>query len=66
VPAARPNLIERRMSRLLRGPASARVAAGVIVTATLVVVVVGGVLMRVLDHEEYSNIWVAMWWGLQT
>ena len=36
--------------------------AGVIVTATAVVVVVGGVLMRVLDHEEYSNIWVGMWW----
>jgi voltage-gated potassium channel len=38
----------------------------VIVTATTVVVVVGGVLMRVLDHSEYSNIWVGMWWALQT
>jgi voltage-gated potassium channel Kch len=63
---ARPNLIERRMSRLMRGPASARVAAGVIVTATVVVVVGGGVLMRLLDHEEYPNIWVALWWGVQT
>jgi voltage-gated potassium channel len=63
---ARPNLIERRMSRFLREPPSVRMAASVIVTATAVVVVVGGVLMRVLDHEEYSNIWVGMWWAIQT
>jgi voltage-gated potassium channel len=62
----RPNLIERRMSRFLREPPSVRVAASVIVTATAVVVVVGGVLMRFLDHDEYSNIWVGMWWALQT
>jgi voltage-gated potassium channel len=43
-----------------------RAAASVIVTATAVVVVVGGVLMRFLDHEEYSNIWVGMWWAIQT
>src|SRR5690242_2433442 len=62
----RPNLIERRMSRLLREPPSVRTAAGVIVTATAIVVVGGGVLMRVLDHAEYSNVWVGMWWALQT
>jgi voltage-gated potassium channel Kch len=65
-PVARPNLIERRMSRVLRERPSVRTAASVIVTATAVVVVVGGVLMRVLDHSEYSNIWVGMWWALQT
>src|SRR5512133_2302367 len=62
----RPNPIERRMSRILREPPSVRTAAGVIVTATAVVVVVGGILMRLLDHDEYSNIWVGMWWALQT
>jgi voltage-gated potassium channel len=62
----RPNPIERRMSRFLREPPSVRTAAGVIVTATAVVVVGGGVLMRVLDHDEYSNVWVGMWWALQT
>ena len=54
------------MSRFLRQPPSVQTAAGVIVTATAVVVVVGGVLMRVLDHHEYRNIWVGMWWALQT
>ena len=54
------------MSRFLSEPPSVRTAAGVIVTATTVVVVAGGVLMRVLDHGEYSDIWVGMWWALQT
>jgi hypothetical protein len=42
------------MSRFLREPPSVRTAASVIVTATAMVVVVGGVLMRFLDHDEYS------------
>lgn len=62
----RPNPIERRMSRILLEPPSVRTAAGVIVTATAIVVVGGGVLMWVLDHDEYSNVWVGMWWALQT
>jgi voltage-gated potassium channel Kch len=60
------NVIERRMTRFLREPPSVRTAAGVIVTATTVVVVAGGVFMRLLDHGEYSNVWVGMWWALQT
>jgi voltage-gated potassium channel len=54
------------MSRFLREPPSVRTAARVIVVATGVVVVAGGVLMRVFDHDEYPNIWVGMWWALQT
>jgi voltage-gated potassium channel Kch len=60
------NIIERRMTRFLREPPSVRTAAGVIVTATTVVVVAGGVLIRLLDHSEYSDVWVGMWWALQT
>jgi len=62
----KPNLIERKMTKFLREPPSVRTAASVIVTATAGVVVLGGILMRVLDHEEYSNVWVGMWWALQT
>jgi voltage-gated potassium channel Kch len=62
----RPNLIERRTSRFLREPPAVRTAAGVIVAATAVVVVLGGALMRLVDHDEYSNVWVGMWWALQT
>ena len=64
--APRPNLVERRMSKFLREPPSIRMAASVIVTATALVVVGGGVLIRVLDHSEYSNIWVGMWRSIQT
>ncbi len=54
------------MTRFLREPVSVRNAANVIVTATATVVVAGGILMRVLDHDEYPNIWRGMWWALQT
>ena len=54
------------MSRLIRDPLSVRAAVGTIVTATLVVVVGAGALMRVLDSHEFPNIGVGMWWALQT
>jgi voltage-gated potassium channel len=60
------NLIERRMTKFMREPPSVRLAASVIVTATLLVVVLGGVMMRLLDHAEYATIWIGMWWVLQT
>ena len=62
----RPSPIERRMSKFLREPPKLRTAASVIVTATLVVVVGGGALFRVLDHKEYPDIWTGMWFALQT
>jgi voltage-gated potassium channel len=62
----RVNLVERRMSRFLREPPSVRGAVGVIVTATAVVVVASGLVMRLVDHDEYHNVWVGMWWALQT
>lgn len=58
--------LEGKFSRLLQEPPSIRLAVGVIVSTTAAVVVGGGVLMRVLDHSEYPNIWVGIWWALQT
>ena len=63
---ARRSFIERRMARFLREPPSVRGASSTIVIATATVVVIGGVLMRVFDHDEYSNVWVGMWWAIQT
>ena len=54
------------MSRFLREPVTVRGAAGTIVTATAVVVVASGFLMRLLDHKEYPNVFRGMWWALQT
>ena len=66
LPLGNWHLIERRMSKFLREPPSVRGAAGTIVFATAAVVVIGGILMRAIDHTEYSNIWVGMWWAMQT
>jgi len=60
------NIIERRMSKFLREPPSVRLAANVIVTATFMVVVLGGAMMRVFDHKEYHSIWLGMWLVIQT
>lgn len=54
------------MARFLRGPVTVRSAAAVIVTSTAVVVLASGVVMRALDHREYHNVFIGMWWALQT
>ena len=59
-------LYERAMSRFLREPVSVRGAVATIVTATFVVVVAAGFLMRLFDHKEYPNIFRGMWFALQT
>ena len=63
---AKANIVERRLTRFLREPPSVRLAVSVIVAATGIVVVAGGVLIRVLDHSEYSDVWTGMWYALQT
>src|SRR5262245_6361990 len=62
----RLNLMERRVDRFLREPPSIRNAAGVIVTVTSGIVVASGILIRVIDHEEYPTIGLGLWWALQT
>jgi len=59
-------MIEREVDRSLRKPVSVRGAMSVIVTATLVTVVAGGILIRLLDPKDFSNMFVGMWWALQT
>ena len=64
MPAVSP--LERQVSRFLRKPVSVRSAAGVIVSSTALIVVLSGLLMRMLDHKEYPNIFIGMWWAVQT
>jgi voltage-gated potassium channel len=63
---ARASLIERQFARFLSKPPTVRAAARIIVVATASVVVLGGILMRLFDHQEYDNVWVGMWWAIQT
>ena len=59
-------LLERQMARFLRKPVTVRNAARTIVATTAVIVVASGLLMRVLDHREYPNVFIGMWWAIQT
>src|SRR5580765_5925416 len=59
-------MVERYVTKLSREAPSVRTAAGAIVTATLVLVIGSGVPIRLLDSKEYANIWVGMWWAIQT
>ena len=61
-----PSFVERRVSRYMREAPTGRAAAGVIVAMTATVMVGGGIAMRIFDHKEYPNVWVGMWWALQT
>jgi voltage-gated potassium channel len=37
-----------------------------IAVVTVIVTIAAGVLMRVLDHSEFPNVWLALWWAVQT
>jgi voltage-gated potassium channel Kch len=41
-------------------------AVSVIVVTTGIVVVGGGLLMWLLDHDEYPNLGRGLWWAMQT
>jgi voltage-gated potassium channel Kch len=62
----RQNIVERRVAKYLNAPPTVRGAVSTIVVATLAVVVISGVLMRVFDHDEFDNVWIGMWWAIQT
>jgi voltage-gated potassium channel len=58
--------MERRLSKFQREPVSIKNAAAVIITATTLVVIVSGIAMRIFDPHNFSNIWIGMWWAVQT
>lgn len=51
---------------LLQESLTARRAAAIIAAFTVLVTVVGGILERVLDHQEYPTIGRGLWFALQT
>ena len=58
--------VERRFEAFLRKPLSVRKAMGVIVAATVVSVAIGGVVINLVDAEEFPNVGIGLWWALQT
>jgi voltage-gated potassium channel len=52
--------------RLLARPLTARRAAQIIVLLTFAITVIGGVLIWIVDHDEFPNLGTSLWWSLQT
>jgi len=58
--------VRRRLEAFRRSPLSVRKAMAVIIAATLVSVLVGGVVITVVDPEEFPDLGTGLWWALQT
>jgi voltage-gated potassium channel len=63
---ARLNLVERTFEKFLSAQLSVRRAMTVIVTATVVSVIIGGVLIWLLDRKEFPDLGTGLWWAVQT
>jgi voltage-gated potassium channel len=59
--------LERWLERwMLRKPFTARRAAVAIAVVTLGVTVAAGILITFLDRKDFDNIWIGLWWAIQT
>jgi voltage-gated potassium channel len=58
--------LERRLDSALARATTPRSAAIVIATASTVTAVAAGILMTVLDRENYPSIGSGLWWAAQT
>jgi voltage-gated potassium channel len=53
-------------NRLTKKAMTARRAGMLIATVTVMVTIAAGVLMWALDREEFPNVWLGLWWAVQT
>ena len=57
---------ERRLERWVERATTPRGAAIVIATVTIAITLVSGILMTVVDRENYPSIGSGLWWAVQT
>ncbi len=62
----RPHKVPLSARLLLRDSLTARRAAGIIAGFTVLITVAGGILERVIDHQEFPTIGRGLWFALQT
>jgi voltage-gated potassium channel len=62
----RPQKVPLTARLLMRESLTARRAAGIIAGFTVLITVVGGILERVIDHQEFPTIGRGLWFALQT
>lgn len=58
--------VERWLERAIRRAVTPRGGAEVIATLTTVATIGFGLLMTVLDHDNFPTIWLGLWWAVQT
>ena len=58
--------ITRAFVRFQNNPSSVRYAAAAIVSTIVVLVVLGAIMMRIFDSEQYGTFGEALWFTLQT
>ena len=58
--------LERRLVRAVDRATTPRGAAVVIALTTIVITIAGGILMTVVDHENFPSIGLGLWWAVQT
>jgi voltage-gated potassium channel len=62
-----PHWFGRRLQRRVqRKGMTPRLAASVIALFWAVGVVVFGIVERLVDPDTFDNVWLGMWWGVQT
>ena len=59
-------LMERRFTAYHARPLSVRSAMSVIIAATAMSVVLGGILIRIAEPKQFDSVWLGWWWALQT
>ena len=62
----RPDKVPLTARLLLQQSLTARRAAGIIAAFTVLITVAGGILERVVDHQEFPTIGRGLWFALQT
>jgi voltage-gated potassium channel len=58
--------LERRLDRTLARATTPRGAAIVIASVSTLMTVGAGLLVRVVDHENYPSVGAGLWWAVQT
>lgn len=66
VPALLWRPLRRPIDTFIAGPVSVRNAMRVIVTATIALTIMGGVLVWILDRDDFPTLGDGLWWALQT
>ena len=64
MPSRMQRQADRLIDRITREPF--RGAWQAVTVVTLAATVIGGVLMRVTDPDTFPNVWLGLWWSVQT